>query len=206
MGDQQMIDRRYESAIQEYLQAWELDPQSSLTSNMQEDIQTVQTMEIPYPQSGEAIYEIVKQTKMLNGYSMRWYLFFVRVLSILWLILGPINLMSAVSNELYEFYGGSYQTYFFNEQFGFYNMVIMIVFWIGEILLFIARNELKSFSRLSWQLIIAVFSLSLASSLFTLIMFIRLSPPQIIGAVSGPILVHSLNLVYFVKRRSLFVH
>lgn len=32
MGDQQIIDRRYESAIQEYLQAWELDPQSSLTA------------------------------------------------------------------------------------------------------------------------------------------------------------------------------
>ena len=143
---------------------------------------------------------------MLNGYSMHWYLFFVRVLSILWLILGPINLMSAMSNELYAFYGGSYREYFFNEQYGFYNMVNMIVFWIGEILLFIGRNELKSFSRLSWQLIIAVFSLSLASSLFTLIMFIQLSPPQIIGAVSGPILVHSLNLVYFVKRRSLFVH
>lgn len=151
-------------------------------------------------------FDQISLAKQLNGYSMRWYLFFVRVLSILWLILGPILFLSTMNQEVFDIYHGSYQNYFNNSLIGPYNSIVMILFWVGEVILLMARSELKKLSTLGWQLIIIFFSINLASSLYTLLTYFQYSPESIIGSVSVSIILHTLNLVYFTKRRSLFVH
>ena len=151
-------------------------------------------------------YDQVSLAKQLNGFSMRWYLFFVRILSILWLILGPIFFLSTMNQEVFDIYHGSYQNYFNNSLIGPYNSIVMSLFWISEVILLMARSELKKFSLLGWQLLIIFFSINLASSLYTLLTYYQYSPESIIGSVSVSIILHTLNLVYFTKRRSLFVH
>lgn len=151
-------------------------------------------------------FDQISLAKQLNGYSMRWYLFFVRVLSILWLILGPILFLSTMNQDVFDIYHGSYQNYFNNSLIGPYNSIVMILFWVGEVILLMSRSELKKLSFLGWQLIIIFFSINLASSLYTLLTYFQYSPESIIGSVSVSIILHTLNLVYFTKRRSLFVH
>ena len=151
-------------------------------------------------------FDQISLAKQLNGYSMRWYLFFVRVLSILWLILGPILFLSTMNQEVFDIYHGSYQNYFNNSRIGPYNSIVMILFWVGEVILLMSRSELKKLSTLGWQLIIIFFSINLASSLYTLLTYFQYSSASIIGSVSVPMILHTLNLMYFTKRRSLFVH
>ena len=151
-------------------------------------------------------FDQISLAKQHNGYSMRWYLFFVRILSILWLILGPLLILSTMSQEVSEIYRGNYQGYFNNSLIGPYNTIVMILFWVGEVILLIARSELKKLSILGWQLIVVFFSINLASSLYTLLTYYQYSPASIIGSVTVPMILHTLNLVYFTKRKSLFIH
>ena len=93
-------------------------------------------------------FDQISLAKQLNGYSMRWYLFFVRVLSILWLILGPILFLSTMNQDVFDIYHGSYQNYFNNSLIGPYNSIVMILFWVGEVILLMSRSELKKLSFL----------------------------------------------------------
>ena len=127
-------------------------------------------------------FDQISLAKQLNGYSMRWYLFFVRVLSILWLILGPILFLSTMNQDVFDIYHGSYQNYFNNSLIGPYNSIVMILFWVGEVILLMSRSELKKLSFLGWQLIIIFFSINLASSLYTLLTYYQYSPESIIGS------------------------
>lgn len=152
-------------------------------------------------QLNDDLFDQVRASKQLSGKSMRWFLFYVNVLSIFTIIFQPISMVSLYLSFVSQYVDGIRP----NAN----GIIFMIVYFlhgiISEVLLIIGRNRLFTFRHSGYAAIMLMFGINILAN----IIYVALRVPQITSVMVAvlsmiPFVATSLNIIYFYKRRQLF--
>lgn len=145
--------------------------------------------------------------------SMHWFNFLVKFLMPLWIFFSPISMFGQVSSVIRNYYG-SFNYYTTNPIDGFPNTITLVITICMIIFLFISWKELKIFSIKGYKFTIIFFLLTILTPVVTMLVYlpffiktgVNYGFINMFAKVVSASIISVPNLIYFRKRKSLFVN